>query len=171
MIVVERAISLLQPWATLMATGVKRVETRSWNTNFRGWIAIHASKRLRAPQLGLCRRWGLPGDLPLGQVIAVLEVVACRSVLSASVLETVGAPEREFGDYTDGRWAIFTRSPRLLRQPIAMNGYLGIWRLPRQITEEDLLPLAGAPGDLSGVSCGPENSLADLAPSDHPKSQ
>ncbi len=39
-----KAISLLQPWATLVAIGAKRIETRSWATNYRGPLAIHASK-------------------------------------------------------------------------------------------------------------------------------
>ena len=38
-----KAISLLQPWATLVSIGAKRVETRSWRTDYRGPIAIHAS--------------------------------------------------------------------------------------------------------------------------------
>lgn len=38
------AISLWQPWASLVAAGIKRIETRSWGTNFRGPIAIHAAK-------------------------------------------------------------------------------------------------------------------------------
>ena len=40
-----KAISLWQPWATLMATGAKRFETRGWGTNYRGAIAIHAAQR------------------------------------------------------------------------------------------------------------------------------
>jgi hypothetical protein len=39
-----KLLSLWEPWATLMAIGAKRIETRSWDTNYRGWIAIHASK-------------------------------------------------------------------------------------------------------------------------------
>jgi hypothetical protein len=38
-----KAISLLQPWATLVAIGAKHFETRSWSTAFRGPLAIHAS--------------------------------------------------------------------------------------------------------------------------------
>lgn len=37
-----KAITLHQPWASLIALGVKTVETRSWNTNYRGTLAIHA---------------------------------------------------------------------------------------------------------------------------------
>ena len=37
-----KALSLRQPWATLVAIGAKQIETRSWSTAYRGTIAIHA---------------------------------------------------------------------------------------------------------------------------------
>jgi len=40
-----KAISLWQPWASLMARDIKRVETRSWNTSHRGPLLIHASAK------------------------------------------------------------------------------------------------------------------------------
>ena len=39
-----KALTLTQPWATLVAMGAKRIETRSWTTNYRGPLAIHAGK-------------------------------------------------------------------------------------------------------------------------------
>ena len=39
-----KLISLWEPWATLLATGQKRIETRSWSTDYRGPVAIHAFK-------------------------------------------------------------------------------------------------------------------------------
>lgn len=42
-----KAISLYQPWATLVAIGEKKIETRSWRTDYRGPLAIHASKNDR----------------------------------------------------------------------------------------------------------------------------
>jgi hypothetical protein len=41
-----KALSLWQPWASLVALGVKTIETRSWSTSYRGPLAIHASKRI-----------------------------------------------------------------------------------------------------------------------------
>ena len=41
-----KCISILQPWASLVALGHKRIETRSWNTKYRGELLIHASKRM-----------------------------------------------------------------------------------------------------------------------------
>ena len=39
-----KAITIMQPWASLIACGAKRIETRSWKTEYRGPIAIHAAK-------------------------------------------------------------------------------------------------------------------------------
>lgn len=40
-----RALTLHQPWASLIAIGEKTIETRSWSTQYRGPLAIHAAKR------------------------------------------------------------------------------------------------------------------------------
>lgn len=39
-----KILSLWEPWASLMAIGAKKIETRSWSTDYRGWLAIHAAK-------------------------------------------------------------------------------------------------------------------------------
>lgn len=39
-----KALTLHQPWASLIATGAKTLETRSWPTRYRGPLAIHAAK-------------------------------------------------------------------------------------------------------------------------------
>ena len=50
-----KAISLWQPWASAIAVGAKRYETRGWpavagGQRFAGWLAIHASKREKYPK-------------------------------------------------------------------------------------------------------------------------
>lgn len=40
-----KALTLTQPWASLVELGEKWIETRSWRTGHRGPIAIHAGKR------------------------------------------------------------------------------------------------------------------------------
>lgn len=40
-----KAITVLQPWAWLLASGKKHCETRSWKTYYRGEILIHAGKK------------------------------------------------------------------------------------------------------------------------------
>lgn len=46
-----KAITLWQPWASLVAVGVKTIETRSWSTSYRGPIAIHAGARPLTPRI------------------------------------------------------------------------------------------------------------------------
>lgn len=50
-----KALTLWQPWASLVALGVKTIETRSWSTSYRGPLAIHAAKTTRGID-------DLPGD-------------------------------------------------------------------------------------------------------------
>lgn len=38
-----KALTIKQPWASLIASGIKDIENRTWRTNFRGRIYIHAS--------------------------------------------------------------------------------------------------------------------------------
>jgi hypothetical protein len=40
-----KAITIWQPWASLLACGAKKYETRSWKTDYRGPIAIHVAKK------------------------------------------------------------------------------------------------------------------------------
>lgn len=40
-----KALSIKQPWASLIACGIKDVENRTWSTKFRGRIYIHASQK------------------------------------------------------------------------------------------------------------------------------
>ena len=42
-----KALTLTQPYASLIACGAKRIETRGWSTRYRGWLAIHAGQGLK----------------------------------------------------------------------------------------------------------------------------
>lgn len=145
MIIVERAISLTQPWATLMAIDAKRIETRVWKTNYRGWVAIHSAKKFPMECWRLCYRMpfarvlaecNTPDDLPLGVILAVTEIVDCQPT---AYIHTLTDLERAFGDYSPGRYGIFTSGVRRLKQPIPIRGALSIWPLQQPITEADLV--------------------------------
>jgi hypothetical protein len=79
------AISLWQPWATLVAIGAKRIETRGWSPWYRGALVIHASKRFAVPERDLCdwpifkvalARGGYTSwkELPLGAAVCLTEL-------------------------------------------------------------------------------------------------
>ena len=39
-----KVITIKQPWASLIVSGLKNIENRTWKTNFRGRVLIHAAK-------------------------------------------------------------------------------------------------------------------------------
>ncbi|MGF6357119.1 hypothetical protein ABIE27_005058 [Paenibacillus sp. 4624] len=41
-----KTVTIIQPWTTLVALGVKTLETRSWATKHRGPLAIHAGQKV-----------------------------------------------------------------------------------------------------------------------------
>lgn len=60
-----KALTLWQPWASLIALGVKTIETRGWSTNYRGPLAIHAAKR--PPKAADVGPHGWIGEFQLGR--------------------------------------------------------------------------------------------------------
>jgi hypothetical protein len=73
-----RVISVRQPWATLIVSGAKDVENRTWPTKYRGPILVHASLR-GIHAVDIERRFGirLPSELPLGGIVGITEIVDC----------------------------------------------------------------------------------------------
>ena len=45
-----RVLSVKEPFATLILNGIKKIETRSWKTNYRGELFIHASGKTFAKE-------------------------------------------------------------------------------------------------------------------------
>lgn len=43
-----KAISVKQPWASLILKGIKDIENRNWFTNYRGQLYIHTGKKVDA---------------------------------------------------------------------------------------------------------------------------
>lgn len=135
------AISLWQPWATLIAIGAKKIETRSWPTRHRGKIAIHAAAKWHDEGLE-CLRDTLFGhflvpagykkgaDLPLGAVVAVANLIDCRSTDDEDFgwPPAEGSTEDDFGDFGPGRYGWFLSDVRRIEPPIPAKGAQGIWR-------------------------------------------
>lgn len=136
-----KAITIHQPWASLIAHGYKRYETRSWKTNYRGPIAIHASKRFIKIDLpverGSHQYYLTQGvNTHMGSVIAIADLVDCWKVLDKNLIEAqppsekrvrfLDAREIPFGDFTPGRYAWELANIRRI-EPIPAKGQQGLW--------------------------------------------
>ena len=147
------ALSLTQPWASLVAAGAKRIETRSWNTKIRGPIAIHAAKGFPGYAKSfcearmVCRALGWPEcaggltqqwldenarcikSLPLGQVIATARLVdSFETSLIRRYIQPFTLQEEAFGDYGPGRYGFLLDDVVKLAVPISARGALGFWQ-------------------------------------------
>lgn len=77
-----RTLSLRQPWAWLVVNGYKDIENRSWRTNHRGPLLIHASSTTTNLEADLRRvkdehGVDVPENLEFGGVVGVVDVVDC----------------------------------------------------------------------------------------------
>ena len=70
-----KALTLKQPWATLVAEGIKQYEFRSWKTNYRGKILIHAGVGIDKENMEKFKNLNL--DFPAGKIIAEVELIDC----------------------------------------------------------------------------------------------
>jgi hypothetical protein len=140
-----KALSLTQPWATLVILGEKRIETRSWNSYHRGPLAIHAAKTLPAWARSSCTlspfrevllRHGIPhpSALPLGAIIGTVEMHGSYEFHHPDEPTFVPCSEHEraFGDFTAGRYGFLLRDARVI-EPIPCRGSLGLWDVPEEI--------------------------------------
>ena len=124
-----KALSLTQPWATLVVTGAKRFETRSWTTTYRGPLLIHAAKGLRvgARRFSIEALGKAPEEFVRGAIIG--RVVLKNVYRTEELASTLTALERLYGDYTPGRWAWELEEAVRLAQPVPYRGALGLFEV------------------------------------------
>lgn len=85
-----KALSIRQPWASLIAEGHKTIETRTWAPwkGYRGPLAIHASKTVDYYAGGILDTVGLPVKAePTGMIIATCTLA---NAVVPQVIELIG---------------------------------------------------------------------------------
>lgn len=100
-----RALSIRQPWVELIFRGDEPIEYRTWKTNHRGPLLIHASRTVEyedVEDLG----WTAEA-LPTGALVGVVEVTNCTEV--------------------EGGYAWHLAKPKRFPKPIPYKGAAGIF--------------------------------------------
>ena len=100
-----RALTIHEPYAGMIAAGLKTIEVRRQRFNYRGPLLIHAGKSEDRP----------------AAVIGIVELVDCRPLteadLPAAVLQVI--PDQEYG--------LVLRNARRLTCRVEWRGRQGLW--------------------------------------------
>lgn len=135
-----KGITVLQPWASYLAEGVKKYETRSWSTNYRGPIAIHAGKS-DVHIAGLLENTG--HTMPLGAIIAIGHLHHVHP-MDEHFIGMQSAEEIAMGHWEPGRYAWEITQVEKLPVPIPYRGQQGLWPYRQTLQQADQAKLQAA---------------------------
>jgi len=150
------AISLWEPWASLIMCGAKTIETRSWYTKYRGPLLVCAAKgglpiyelinllSQTAFLKGLAPLVGLPlnlkGDIPVpypkivdlnhGKALTVVNLVDCKK--TDDLMQREFVDDKPFGDFSCGRYAWILKDNRPVK-PFRVKGHQGFFQVPDEL--------------------------------------
>jgi len=144
-----RALTILQPYAWLIASGPKRVENRTWPTRYRGPLLIHAGKRLAPNDWWyddlLASRWRAPLPLPAfhdGEVVTNWARRAFPFGALVGVCELTGCVQYSpAGSLAENRWASgpfcwILDNVHAFADPIGYRGQRGLFHVPDSIVAD-----------------------------------
>ena len=134
-----KVITILQPYATLIALGEKHIETRGWKADFLGPLLIHAGKSpamvsecYQEPIKSILLKHGItsPSKMLFGYALAVTKLVSFTR--SEVLVKTISATERHLGNYVPGRWGWGLKGTRRLDTAFQLRGAQGLfdWEPP-----------------------------------------
>ena len=134
-----KVISIKEPFATLIMNGYKSIETRSWKTNYRGELYIHASGKALAKEY-LTNPYVLElikdMNMNYGNIICKVNLVDCI-YMDEEFLKKIKENEQEYnlGLYELGRYAWIFEDVFPI-YPIEVRGKLNIWNYDDQTAIE-----------------------------------
>jgi hypothetical protein len=113
----EKALSVRQPWASLIVCGLKSIEVRSWSTSYRGRLYIHAAKSLDEMAMN---RFQLEAP-PTGALLGTVELVKIEP-FTAEMWEELADRHLDNGPFRQVLYAWYLEDARPLPEPIVYRG-------------------------------------------------
>lgn len=122
-----KVITIKQPWATLIAKGLKQYEFRTWKTNYRGDILIHASKSVDKEAMNFFSY--LNFSYPTGCLIARATMTDCVKADSSFRQEMLQKDEKIYHNLKNTNWQGYGFKLENVRslKPTPVKGNLSLW--------------------------------------------
>lgn len=124
-----KCLTIRQPWATLIVEGYKKYEFRTWKTNYRGKIYIHAGLNLEKEPVQRFKKYNL--EYVSGAIIGEAEIVDCILV-DVDFKEKLLLENKEVYKNSSG-YAFVLKNVKKYDKPIYCKGKLGLWNYEESI--------------------------------------
>lgn len=127
-----KVLTLNEPWATLIKNKKKYIETRSWKTNYRGELYIHAGKKIidKATKSRLDLMNLVKDDkMNYSKIVCKCELVDCIYMTEEYIKKIKTEEPQQFicGEYAIGRYAWILTNIEPIENDKLVSGKLGIW--------------------------------------------
>ena len=127
-----KVLTLNEPWATLIKNKKKYIETRSWKTNYRGELYIHAGKKkINSSITNRPELISLVGNdkMNYSKIVCKCELVDCIYMTEDYIKKIKKEEPQQFicGEYSVGRYAWILRNITPIDSDKDVSGKLGIW--------------------------------------------
>lgn len=126
-----RVITLKQPWATLVAEGLKKYEFRSWKLNYRGEVLIHAGKGVDVNAMKKFEHLNL--KYPQSKIVAKVKILDCIELNDKINKQIIEENELVYGhkyDRTGYAWKL--ELIEMINDNKEVSGKQGIWNLEKE---------------------------------------
>ncbi len=120
-----KVLTLKQPWATLVAEGIKKYEFRSWKTKFRGKVLIHAGAGIDKKEMEKFKNLNLA--FPSKKIIAIVDIDDCLELNDELNKKIIAENNIAYGDKYRSGYAWKLSNVKKLNINKSINGQLGLW--------------------------------------------
>ena len=111
----------------MLASGIKTIEVRKWNTNFRGSFYIHASKTV---DIDVCEKLDLDkSNLVLGAIIGIAELINTKKYFSEIDFKNDFYRHFSFSEFSTKFYGFEISNPKKYNKPIKLPGKLGFFEV------------------------------------------
>lgn len=122
-----KALTVKQPWASLIAHGFKKYEFRSWNTNYRGTVYLHVSSNNDYKYIKKFENLGI--DFPKSKIIAMFDIVDCIKIDDAFNEMLLKENNIVYGTKKREGYAWVIDNVKLVNNDSIIKGRLGLWNI------------------------------------------
>lgn len=127
MVIGVKVLTLKQPWATLVAEGIKKYEFRTWKTNYRGKVLIHAGAGIDKKELARFKDLNL--EYPSKKIIAEVEIKDCLELDDKLNDEIIQENNIAYGSKKRTGYAWKLGNVKKIDVDKEINGKLGLWNI------------------------------------------